>query len=141
DLALLNRLLPEAQARVLASGRSALKPNHRQELSFRVAGSFTTGAAWLESQSKKTRQNYRRGRKALEETGPVAFRLMGPDEDIAPVLDRLGELKRKWLEAQARESALFDDKAATLPALVEALRTEGVLRIFVLECAGSLVAV
>jgi len=145
DLALLNRLLPDAEARLLGMAmgqtRPALRPNHRQEVSFRVAGEFTTGAAWLESQSKKTRQNYRRGRKALEESGPVAFRLMDATEDVGPVLERLGELKRKWLEAHARESALFQEKDATLPALVEALRSAGVLRIFVLECAGAVIAI
>jgi len=145
DLAMLNRLLPHAEARILGTSigtaRPALQPNHRQEVSFRVTGEFTTGAAWLESQSKKTRQNYRRGRKALEETGPVTFRLLNPQEDVRPVLDRLGELKRKWLEANALESALFDEKDATLPALIDALRAAGVLRIFVLECAGAVIAI
>ena len=145
DLALLNRLLPDAEAHILGTpiegARAALQSNHRQELSFRVAGEFTTGAAWLEGQSKKTRQNYRRGRKALEETGPVAFRLVGPDEDLTPILGRLGELKRKWLEAREQESALFDPGTVTLPALIEVLRKAGALKVFVLECAGTIVAI
>jgi CelD/BcsL family acetyltransferase involved in cellulose biosynthesis len=143
DLALLNRLLPDAAARILATpeSRPALRPNHREEISFRVGGNFTTGAAWLDSQSKKTRQNYRRGRKALEESGPVNFRLVGPEEDLGPILDRLGALKREWLEARASESELFDDKATALPALVDALHAAGILRVFVLESAGTIIAI
>jgi CelD/BcsL family acetyltransferase involved in cellulose biosynthesis len=146
DLIMLNRLLPDAAARRLVSlsgGRSslALHHHHRQEASFRVAGPFTTGAGWLESQSKKTRQNYRRGYKELETAGPVRFRLLSPEEDLEPVLARVAELKRRWLEKQARQSDLFAASGTTLPALVAALHKSGILRVFVLECGGAAIAV
>jgi CelD/BcsL family acetyltransferase involved in cellulose biosynthesis len=145
DIVALNRLLPNAAARAMiatsAEAGPALRRNHRTEPSFRVAPPWTTGTAWLESQNKKLRQNYRRGYKALEETGPAKFRLLGDDEPLAPVLARTAELKRKWLARQGRESDLFDAGAATLPALVEALKQAGILRVFVIECAGQMVAV
>jgi CelD/BcsL family acetyltransferase involved in cellulose biosynthesis len=146
DIVAMNRLLPNAAARTMiatsAEAGLGLKLNHRSEPSFRVAPPWTTGTAWLESQNKKMRQNYRRGYKALEESGgPAKFRLLGDDEPLAPVLARTAELKRKWLVRQGHESALFDDGATTLPALVDALKQAGILRVFVIECAGQMVAV
>jgi CelD/BcsL family acetyltransferase involved in cellulose biosynthesis len=139
DLVLLNRLLPGAAANTLAGAK--LRPNHRQEMSYRVSGQWATGAAWFDAQPKKTRQNYRRGRKALEEAGALQFRLLPPDAPLAPVLDRLAVLKGKWLSARAIHSDLFDDGAVALAALVDALAQAGVLHVFVLESQGNVIAV
>jgi CelD/BcsL family acetyltransferase involved in cellulose biosynthesis len=142
DLVRLNRLLPGAAARSLASSIGvALRPNHRSEMSYRVSGAWPNGAAWFDEQPKKTRQNYRRGRKALEEAGVGQFRLLPPDAPLGPVLDRLAALKRKWLAARGHESDLFDDGAAALAALVDALARAGVLHVFVLESQDNVVAV
>lgn len=145
DLAFLNRLSPDAAARKIFAARASsgirLRPNHREEVSYRVAGPWKSGAAWLEGQSKKTRQNYRRGIKTLEETGGVKFRLLAPDEPLQPVLDRLSALKRRWLTERSRESQLFEEGTPVLAALVEVLARAGVLRIFVLECNGVMIAV
>jgi CelD/BcsL family acetyltransferase involved in cellulose biosynthesis len=107
DLAFLNRLLPGAAARRIFTPDTAsgirLRPNHREEINYRVTGQWGSGAAWLAAQSKKTRQNYRRGVKTLEEAGEVKFRLLAPDEPLQPVLDRLAALKRQMAgAAQAR---------------------------------------
>ncbi|TIX92814.1 MAG: GNAT family N-acetyltransferase, partial [Mesorhizobium sp.] len=71
DIAFLNHLLPGAAVRKIfapdTSGGIRLRPNHREEVSYRVAGQWESGAAWFAEQSKKTRQNYRRGVKTLEE--------------------------------------------------------------------------
>ncbi|MER8826588.1 GNAT family N-acetyltransferase [Mesorhizobium sp. M0938] len=145
DLAFLNRLLPGAAARrIFTSDLSRgirLRPNHREEVSYRVAGQWKNGAAWLAEQSKKTRQNYRRGVKTLEESGERKFRLLAPDEPLQPVLERLAALKRRWLVERKRESRLFDEGAPVLAALVDALARAGLLHIFVLECDGVMVAV
>ncbi|MBZ9944361.1 GNAT family N-acetyltransferase [Mesorhizobium sp. BR1-1-13] len=145
DLVYLNRLLPDAAMRTLLAPASApkmaLRPNRRSETSFRVAGPWRTGADWFGEQTKKMRQNYRRGRKFLEEGGEVRFRLMSPDEPMQPVLDRLAEFKRKWLAAHGHESNLFDEGSPALGALVAVLAREGLLHVFVLECAGMVVAV
>ncbi|TIL26133.1 MAG: GNAT family N-acetyltransferase [Mesorhizobium sp.] len=145
DLAFLNRLLPGAAARKIftpdVSRGIRLRPNHREEVSYRVAGPWKSGAAWFEDQSKKTRQNYRRGIKALEETGKVKFRLLAPDEPLQPVLERLAALKRRWLVQHTRESQLFEEGTPVLAAFVDALARAGLLHIFVLECDGVMVAV
>lgn len=143
DLVYLNRLLPDALAQGLAARPASvrLRPYWRQEENYRVAGSWPSGDAWLDSQSKKTRQNYRRGRKFIEESGPLRFRLLGDDEPLAPVLEHVAALKRKWLERHGRHSDLFDEGAAALPALVGCLRELGLLRLFVLECGPAIVAV
>lgn len=145
DLAYLNRLLPDAAARVLttpAGGRAVrLKPSHRSEESLRVVGDWETGKAWFEAQSKKTRQNYRRGQKAMGEAGPLRFRMLGPDEPLEPVLARVAALKRLWLSGRAAESDLFDEGSPALEALVRVLAQTGLLRLFVLECGDTVVAV
>jgi CelD/BcsL family acetyltransferase involved in cellulose biosynthesis len=145
DLVYLNRILPDAAVRKLlgqaTSGGVNVRPNHREEVSYRVAGGWESGAAWLASQSKKTRKNYRRSIKLMEESGELKFRMLSDDEPLQPVLERLSELKRQWLAQHTRESDLFDEGANVLAGLVDALARTGVLRIFVLECNGVLIAV
>lgn len=145
DIAFINRLLPDAAAQRVfkpgVSGGIKLRRDHREEVSYRVAGQWSNGAEWLATHPKKTRQNYRRGLKMLEEAGEVKFRLLAPDEPLAPILERLSVLKRRWLEQHARESDLFQEGEAVLAALVDVLARAGVLRIFVIECNGAMVAV
>ena len=145
DLALITRLLPDAAAwRIFKPGKTdgiRLRPNHRHETSSRIAGDWESGAAWLASHPKKTRQNYRRGVKVLEDAGAMQFRLLGADEPLGPVLDRLSTLKRKWLEENAQTSDLFDDGKTTLAALVDVLARTGILRLFVIELNGTAVAI
>ena len=143
DIALINRLLPTAQMQAM-SGRGGvvrLVPNHRSEISHRVSGEWTTGNAWFESQSKKPRQNYRRGKKSMAELGDLRFRLLDADEAVEPVLERLSALKRQWMDARGHSSALFEAGDKTLAALVDAMAQAGVLRIFVLELDGLIVAI
>lgn len=144
DLAYLNRLLPSARFQTLldSAGRNTiLQPNHRREISYRVTGAWQSGAQWFESQSKKTRQNYRRGRKFMEEGSALRFRLMDANEAREPVLERVAALKRLWLAKHGRVSDLFDEGSATLAALVSVLAKLGMLRIFVLEREDEIVAV
>ena len=146
DLVYLNRLLPDARIQTLlgaaAPGRATiLQPNHRSEISYRVAGTWQRGAQWFESQSKKARQNYRRGHKLLQEGGPLRFRLMDVHEAREPVLERVAALKRLWLAKHGRVSDLFDEDSAALGALVSVLAGLGLLRIFVLEREGAIIAV
>ncbi len=145
DLVYLNRLLPGAKARALVDAAEAtgvrLRPNHRSEVSFRVVGDWSTGEAWMAAQSKKTRQNYRRGQKFIGESGSLRFRLLPPDAPMEPVLLRLADLKRKWLAGNQLESNLYDEGSPALSALVRVLAETGLLRAFVLECDGTIVAV
>jgi CelD/BcsL family acetyltransferase involved in cellulose biosynthesis len=146
DLVYLNRFLPDARFPALlgpaAPGRGTiLQPNHRSEVSYRVAGAWQGGAQWFESQSKKARQNYRRGRKFMEEGGALCFRLMEAHEAREPVLERVAALKRLWLAKHGRVSDLFDEGSAALAALVSVLAGLGLLRIFVLERENEIIAV
>lgn len=143
DIALLNRLRPNALARDLERSNVPLKlvPNHRNEVSYRVTGDWSTGDAWFNSQSKRTRKNYRHGHNVLAEEGATQFRLLAADEPVAPVLERLATLKRQWLVARGHKSALFDEGDRVLVALVDALAKSGMLRIFVFEVAGEIAAI
>ena len=145
DLAYLNRLLPDAAARALLtsiSGSTRLRLNHRDEANWRVRGPWPTGQAWFDAQSKKTRQNYRRGQKSMGERGPLTFRLLGPEEPLDRVLDTLTQFKRAWLATHNLPStAFYDEGSQALPAMVRVLQETGLLHAFVLECGGALVAV
>ncbi|MCO5132674.1 MAG: GNAT family N-acetyltransferase [Xanthobacteraceae bacterium] len=145
DLASLTRLLPDAAAwRVFGPGRDhgiKLRADHRRETSARIAGDWTSGAAWLASHPKKFRQGHRRGLRILKEEGTVRFRLLDAGEPLGPVLERLSCLKRKWLETNGLRSDLFEAETPVLEALVGVLRRAGVLRLFVLELDGVPVAI
>jgi CelD/BcsL family acetyltransferase involved in cellulose biosynthesis len=145
DLIYLNRLLPDAGFRALLDPASrhgkALRRNHRWEISYRVEGSWPRGADWFETLSKKARQNYRRGRKFMEEGGALRFRLRDIGEPLEPVLARVAALKRLWLARHGRVSDLFDEGSPVLAALVSVLAELGLLRIFVLELDDTIVAV
>eukprot|EP01035_Chromulina_nebulosa_P054332 gene54332-74434_t len=69
------------------------------------------------------------------------IRLLGPEEPLGPMLTRMAELKRASLALKDRQSALFDQDTAALSGLVEVLSCAGLLRIFVLECRGDMVAI
>lgn len=143
DIIQLNRLLPEARMRaVVAAGEIQLHPGHRTEVSCRAAGDFSDKGGWLAQQSKKTRQNYRRGYKMLEENAEVRFRLVDPSsEPIAPIVDQFYQLKRKWLADTDRQSELLEADAGAIQALVGALNSLGILRIFVIERDREIVAI
>jgi CelD/BcsL family acetyltransferase involved in cellulose biosynthesis len=145
DLAYLNRLLPDAVARALmdpASGATRLRPNHRDEANWRVRGPWPTGQAWFDAQSKKTRQNYRRGQKFIGEHGELQFRRLDREEPIGPVLDRLTACKRAWLSSHGLAStAFYDEGSRALPAMVQVLAELNLLHAFVLACGDAVVAV
>jgi CelD/BcsL family acetyltransferase involved in cellulose biosynthesis len=143
DIAQLYRLLPDARMRdVVPTGKFKLRPGHRTEVSCRVGGGGYAGeGGWLAQQSKKARQNHRRGYKVLQEGAEVQFRLVDTSvEPIAPIVDQFYLLKRKWLVDTGRQSELLKADAGVIQALVEVLRSLGILRIFVLERSGEIVA-
>ncbi|MBU1307033.1 MAG: GNAT family N-acetyltransferase [Alphaproteobacteria bacterium] len=143
DIALLNRLRPDARAHGLLTSSigAPLRPNHRSEVAYRVVSTLGSGAAWFNGQSKKTRKHYRHGHNTIAEAGTTQFRLLGADEPLEPVLARVAVLKREWLIARGHTSNLFDDGDQTLAALVNALAHAGILRIFVLEVDGVIAAI
>jgi CelD/BcsL family acetyltransferase involved in cellulose biosynthesis len=144
DIAYLNRLLPDAKARVLIGSGSdpkRLRLYHRRDASLRVSGPWPTGDAWFQSHTKKTRQKYRRGLSYLGDRGATRSRLINPAEPLAPILECVSALKRQLVKEGATKTTLFDETSTTLACLVEILAALGMLRIFVLECDGMIVAV
>lgn len=145
DLAYLGHLLPDAAARSLltvpAHGAVRLTPNRREETSLRVVGPFASGEDWFKAQSKKLRNNYRRGQKQIAEQGSLRFRLLAPGEPLGPVIVRLTALKRQWLDENAFESDLFDSDSDALSKLIQVLEDLGLLRMFVLECDEQIIAI
>jgi CelD/BcsL family acetyltransferase involved in cellulose biosynthesis len=146
DAAYLSRLLPGAAATRSLLGQAesraaSLRPYYRSEQSLRVAGSWPEGQAWFDQQTKKARQNYRRGVKAMSKNATFGFRLLSPDEPFVPVLNRLAELKRHWLERNGLEAPLFDQDSLRLATFAQVLAANGLLRIFVLERDGVIVAI
>ena len=144
DVALLNRLLPDARARALLGPGSAsavaLTPDHRREASLRVEGPFATPDSWFEAQSKKMRQNFRRGVAQLGEGAACRFRCLPAGTPLAPILDRLAEFKRRNLAEKQLASTMFKAEHRKLTALAEALDRQGLLRLFVLERDEEIVA-
>lgn len=140
DLCYLSHLLPAAHARALLDGGRRLGLSHRGETSLRVRSDAASGDAWMNAQTKKARQNYRRGKKALGDLGTACFREIGPDEPLGPIVERLAEMKLEWLARTGNVSSVLADEAAPLKALAGVLARAGILRLFVLECDGMLVA-
>jgi CelD/BcsL family acetyltransferase involved in cellulose biosynthesis len=141
DVVQLNRFLPTAAGRVLLGDDSELRPHTRDELSLRVVGPWAGSQAWFDQQTKKLRQNYRRGVKVMSENAAYRFRLLGEGEPLVPVLERLAELKRLWLARNGLEAPLFDERSQALAAFTQVLAANGMLRIFVLERDGVIIAI
>jgi CelD/BcsL family acetyltransferase involved in cellulose biosynthesis len=77
----------------------------------------------------------------MSEKGTLRFRLLDANEPLEPVLERLAGLKRQWLASRGHSSELFAEDTRTLNGLVTVLRDKGILRLFVLELDGLVVAV
>jgi CelD/BcsL family acetyltransferase involved in cellulose biosynthesis len=145
DIAQLARLLPDARSRAMlapgSTGPLQFRPGHRSEMSYRVVSGGTAPGGWLAQQSKKTRQNYRRGWKALEDGASARFRLLDVEtEPLAPIVARFNTLKRKWLVEVNKQSELLEVETGAIDALVEVLKNLGILRVFVIERNDEIVA-
>lgn len=144
DIAFITRVAPQAVSRSLFDGSSVegprLRAGHRVEVSHRIVGEWKTGSAWYDTLSKKMRKTYRHGCNTIEKSGGLQFRLLGPEEPLEPVLARLSFLKSKWLEDRGLASQLFEGDAPILAALVRVMAEAGILRLFVLESGGAIIA-
>jgi CelD/BcsL family acetyltransferase involved in cellulose biosynthesis len=77
----------------------------------------------------------------MSENAAYRFRLLGDGEPLASVLGRLAELKRLWLARNGLEAPLFDERSQALAAFAQVLAANGLLRIFVLERDGVIIAI
>lgn len=144
DLVYLSHVLPDAAIRSLLKNKSSkmvrLSGERRQEASLRITGAWNNGDAWFQSLTSKMRQNNNRRRRLLSKEGDVVIRQWERHEPLAPLVDRLAHFKRQWVISHKLQSALFNDDNAALQAFVKVLADAGLLRLFVLECGGVIVA-
>ncbi|MGP9812141.1 GNAT family N-acetyltransferase [Rhodopseudomonas sp. NSM] len=144
DAAYLGHVLPTAIVNTLTTrtdgGGVALRPHHRQATSLRVVGPWSNSQAWFDTHSGNARRNYRRGLKSLAENAKVEFRLLSPDEPLGPALRRCAELKRAWCARNGLVAPLFDADSPMLEALAQVLADKKLLRVFVLERDGVIIA-
>ena len=145
DLAYIARMQQDANAQLLAriSGPKSvrLRSSHRVALATGIKlGEWTSSKAWFQTLGKKGRNNHARGWRILETSGPVAFRLLERNEDIAPALDRICALKQSWADERRVSPPVLQNGAALLRELVQTLARAGSLRLFVLECDQQIVA-
>jgi CelD/BcsL family acetyltransferase involved in cellulose biosynthesis len=109
----------------------------RVEVCLQVAGDWPDGESWFRNLNKKTRNNHTRGRRILDESGSIVIRQLGEDEPREATICRLLQLKRLW--SNNRGSPLVRNDT-TLLALANALDRLGCLRIYVMECDGTIIA-
>lgn len=142
DAAYLGHLAPGATALPLLGrpGPVGLGPSARAQVNLRLRQASPDGETWFNALPKKQRQNDRRGWKILAEHGRAVFRLAEPDEAAGPILERLIMLKRRWLARTGQHSPVLAGEAAIFRAAVASLAEQGLLRLFVIELDGQVVA-
>ncbi len=143
DLINLKQVRPDAKIRPLltlpAGGHRGLGLREDGGLSFQVVNHWPDGAAYFRSLNKKGRNNHTRGKRILGESGHLTSRRVDPHE-AGPVLDRLFELKARWVAATGSRWPLLANPAAGLRPYGDALASIGRLALFVLEVDGVVVA-
>lgn len=145
DVAYLSHLQERANTQLLqrigVAKSVRLRPSRRVALATGInLADWTSSKAWFQSLGKKGRNNHTRGLRILETGGPVSFRLLERDEDIALALDRICALKQRWADERQVASPVLRDGAVLLRELVLTLARIGSLRLFVLECDKQIVA-
>jgi CelD/BcsL family acetyltransferase involved in cellulose biosynthesis len=143
DLVTLKQVRPDAKIRPLltapCSGRNGLTVREEGEFSMQVVNHWPNGDAYFRSLNKKARNNHTRGKRILAESGRLTSRLVGNDE-IGPVLDRLFELKARWVADTGSDWPLLANRAAGLRSFGEALASIDRLAVFVLEVDDVVIA-
>jgi CelD/BcsL family acetyltransferase involved in cellulose biosynthesis len=141
DLVQLRQVRPDARVRrVLAQDHNGLRIEARHERCLRIDCQWPNGEAYFRSLNKKGRNNHTRGKRILEELGgPVAFRQIEVKEELAPALNRLLELKNRWLQQTDPTSPLLDRDAGLLRAMLDGALSSGLATLFVIEAGNTLV--
>ncbi len=139
----LGHIRPGAVAELLTeAGRGlpcTLRPSAWGEQTLQASSGGLSGEAWFRGLSKKARNNHRRGRRLLEQSGAVSVRV-GDGADAPEAVERLIALKRHWLAANRQRNVLLDDDARILRGLMAYLRDRGALQVLSLHCGDEVVA-
>jgi len=136
DLLRLKNVRPDAT--VFGILQQRFPGEHSFDRCFGVRSGEMNGERWFSAMNKKKRNNHRRGWRILEQSGEVIFRELMETGAWVVSLQRMIALKREWLSANKLHSDLLQSDA--LCPLVRALQDIGSLRVFVLECHGTLAA-
>jgi CelD/BcsL family acetyltransferase involved in cellulose biosynthesis len=98
---------------------------------------WPTGDAWLQAHYPKTRNNYSRGLRKLQDMGPVevSFHVTPP----AGAVERLRVLKLEWTLANGGPVPLFEEEYL-LSGLVDALASTNRLLMALVTCGDEVVA-
>lgn len=147
QVAYLSHVRPDAAFRLLADGGSdrglgsavVLRPSARTDQALQVRSHGLTGAEWFRTLSKKARNNHTRGKRIVAEAGRLSVSVGDGSAEPAK-LERMIELKQRWLVSSGRRNRLFDHDARALRQLVAYLRASGAMQLFSLDCDGRLVA-
>ncbi len=147
DVVRLTQVRPNAPARALlegaetASGRLSLRDNQQPCLG--IANSWSDGQAWFRSLNKKMRNNFTRGHRILSELGgEVAFHIVDPAvTSVAPLLDQVLALKRRWLESHGPLSSSQSGWLERQRMVLNATARTGQMRVFLLTCGDTIAAV
>jgi CelD/BcsL family acetyltransferase involved in cellulose biosynthesis len=146
DLVRLTQVRPDARVRPsldsadTASGSLELRDNQQPCLG--INNRWANGEAWFRSLNKKARNNFTRGRRILSELGGnVTLRIVNPaEETVAPVLEHVLDMKRRWLEASEPRSPMLASRLDRQRAVLNAAAETGLMRVFLLECGGTVSA-
>jgi CelD/BcsL family acetyltransferase involved in cellulose biosynthesis len=101
-----------------------------------------TWDAYLTGLSASRRQAVRQNRRKFEKLEQAKFRLCSDADELCALFNRLAELHRlRWHERAAQHSFSSDAYLAFHAALVDATYSRDRLRFYVLEAAGSVIAI
>ena len=143
DIAYLSHVRPDAIMSTLLRSRQKgvrLKPSSRSARSMQVECDKPDGHAWFRSLSKKARNNHTRGLRIVGETGPVTIRVSEPGDSVDAVIERMIELKLRWLVDTGQSNQILSNDATILRALMRELVQQRAVRVFSIHCGDMLVA-
>lgn len=144
DLIYLSHLRPDAVLRGLLDGPRPglrLRLGRRSARSLQVRNDGRDGTSWFRGLDEETRDNHTRGMRIIGEDGPVAVEVLGLGDAAGPALERMIELKRRWLADTGQGEGILGNDARVLRALVQELVRQRALQMFEVSCGGRVVAV
>ena len=143
DLAYLSHVRPDAALYKLLDGQQQalrLKRGQRSATSRQVDYTRFDGQAWFGSLNEEMRDNHAHGMRVISEMGPVSSKIHGSADAIDGVIERMIDLKRRWLADTGQGYTILDDGARMFRAIVKELARQNALQIFSLHCGDALVA-
>jgi len=143
DLAYLSHVRPDAVLHRLFAGAwrgVTLSPGYRSARSLQVQQGEGDGSSWFRGLDIETRDSHARVMRLIGAAGSVSMAVLGFGDAIDPAVERMIELKRRWLADTGQSGGILENDAGTLRALVKELVRQRALQIFEIRCGGLVVA-